>query len=376
MARTTTILRERRPVLCNAVQLPELVLELRSSLVWGCEAVPENLREVRGMTSLTLWQNIESRLDSSLKDWRSLVDDLDQVAAVEARSAGRKWSDQETFKGLLLAVLSSNTDWSKIQRVQDDFTQLFSGFDLASFAELPACEIGERFLPWFLDRRAGSMTLKRDLVNLIDTARLLTEHSRIHGTAESYFTSLLRRVGGDPKQAALRLGSGSEYKLPAFGVALAAEALKNLGFDVAKPDRHVTRAVASFGLVPFRSWPDKTGRSPPAISSRTSYLAVMEAVQDLATAAGMPVVMVDNAIWLLCSKSGLYLTNPELAEMARESHTATERAQAIGTLIRSWSEEQDDGEQRETIEALVNGLDSERLSVRKLFPEESKGRSW
>ncbi len=328
------------------------------------------------MTSLTLWQNIESRLDSSLKDWRSLVDDLDQVAAVEARSAGRKWSDQETFKGLLLAVLSSNTDWSKIQRVQDDFTQLFSGFDLASFAELPACEIGERFLPWFLDRRAGSMTLKRDLVNLIDTARLLTEHSRIHGTAESYFTSLLRRVGGDPKQAALRLGSGSEYKLPAFGVALAAEALKNLGFDVAKPDRHVTRAVASFGLVPFRSWPDKTGRSPPAISSRTSYLAVMEAVQDLATAAGMPVVMVDNAIWLLCSKSGLYLTNPELAEMARESHTATERAQAIGTLIRSWSEEQDDGEQRETIEALVNGLDSERLSVRKLFPEESKGRSW
>ena len=62
--------------------------------------------------------------------------------------------------------------------------------------------------------------------------------------------------------------------------------------------------------------------------------------------------------------------------MARESHTATERAQAIGTLIRSWSEEQDDGEQRETIEALVNGLDSERLSVRKLFPEESKGRSW
>ena len=297
MAKTTTILRERRPVLCNAVQLPELVLGLRSSLVWGCEAVPENLREVRGMTSLSLWQNIESRLDSSLKDWRSLVDDLDQVAAVEARSAGRKWSDQETFKGLLLAVLSSNTDWSKIQRVQDDFTQLFSGFDLASFAELPACEIGERFLPWFLDRRAGSMTLKRDLVNLIDTARLLTEHSRIHGTAESYFTSLLRRVGGDPKQAALRLGSRSDYKLPAFGVALAAEALKNLGFDVAKPDRHVTRAVASFGLVPFRNWPDKTGRSPPAISSRTSYLAVMEAVQDLATAAGMPVVMVDNAIW-------------------------------------------------------------------------------
>ncbi len=328
------------------------------------------------MTTPTLWQNIESRLDSSLKGWRSRLDDLDQVAAVEARSAGRKWTDKETFRSLLLAVLSNNTDWSKIERIQGDLAQLFSGFDLTLYAELPAREIGDRFLPWFLDRKAGSVTLERDLVNLIDTARLLTEHSRVHGTAESYFTSLLRHVDGDPKQAAVRLGSRSEYKLPAFGVPLAAEALKNLGFDVAKPDRHVTRAVAAFGLVPFRNWPGGTGRSPPAVSSRTSYLAVMRAVQDLATAAGMPVVVVDNAIWLLCAKSGLYLTNPELAELARESGTTTRRAEAVGTLIRSWADKQDGGEHRETVGALVEGLDRERQSVRKLFPEELKGRSW
>ena len=328
------------------------------------------------MRSLALWQNIESRLDSSLKDWRSRVDGLDQVAAVEARAAGRAWSDEETFRGLLLAVLSNNTDWSKIERIQGDLAQLFSGFDLATYAELPACEIGDRFLPWFLHHRAGSMTLRRDLVNLIGTARLLTEHSRVHGTAESYFTSLVEHLDGDPKQAALRLGSKSEYKLPAFGVALAAEALKNLGFDVAKPDRHVTRAVASFGLVPFRNWSDRNGRTRPSISSRNSYLAVMGAVQDIATAAGMPVVMVDNAIWLLCAKSGLYLTNPELAELARKNGAAQERAEAVGALIRSWADKQDGGEQRETIDCLVEGLDSERLSARKLFPEELKGRSW
>ena len=328
------------------------------------------------MKSLALWQTIESRLDSSLKHWRSRVDDLDQVAAVQARAAGREWSDEETFRGLLLAVLSNNTDWSKIERIQDELVQLFSGFDLATYAALPACEIGDRFLPWFLDRKAGSVTLERGLVNLIGTARLLTEHSRVHGTAESYFTSLVERLDGDPKQAALRLGSESEYKLPAFGVALAAEALKNLGFDVAKPDRHVARAVASFGLVPFRNWPDRNGRTRPSISSKNSYLAVMGAVQDIATAAGMPVVMVDNAIWLLCAKSGLYLTNPELAELARESGAPRERAEAVGALIRSWADIHDGGEQRETVDRLVEGLDSERLSARKLFPEELKGRSW
>ena len=324
----------------------------------------------------TLWQKIETRLDSSLEGWRSRVDGFDQVAAVEARAAGRAWNDEETFRGLLLAVLSNNTDWSKIERIQEDLAELFSGFDLTSYAELPACEIGDRFLPWFLARKAGSVTLGRDLANLIGAARLLAEHSRLHGTAEHYFTSLVRRLDGDPKQAALRLGLPGKDKLPAFGVALAAEALKNLGFDVAKPDRHVKRAVASFGLVPFGNWPGRAGRAAPSLSSRTSYLAVMEAVQDIATAAGRPVVAIDNAIWMLCAKSGLYLTNPELAELARENVPPTGYPETLKALICSWIQTQDAGEQQETMDCLVDGLNRERQSTRKLFPEELKGRSW
>ena len=102
----------------------------------------------------------------------------------------------------------------------------------------------------------------------------------------------------------------------------------------------------------------------------------MRAVQDIATAAGKPVVMVDNSIWLLCAKSGLYLTNPELAQLARESGTSRGRAESLSALIRSWADTQDGGEQRGTIDCLVDGLNSDRLSARKLFPEEFKGRTW
>ncbi|MYF85001.1 MAG: hypothetical protein F4178_00160 [Rhodospirillaceae bacterium] len=102
----------------------------------------------------------------------------------------------------------------------------------------------------------------------------------------------------------------------------------------------------------------------------------MEAVQDIATAAGRPVVLVDNAIWMLCAKSGLYLTNSELSELASDSDPTTERAAALDGLIRSWTETQDAGEHRETIGCLVDGLNRDRLSARKLFPEELKGHSW
>ena len=83
---------------------------------------------------------------------------------------------------------------------------------------------------------------------------------------------------------------------------------------------------------------------------------------------------------MLCERSGakcgLYLTNPELAEMARESGTAGGQAQAIGALIASWAEWEDHGEQRETFERLIEGIDRSRLSVRKLFPEDLMGRIW
>ena len=328
----------------------------------------------------TLWSNIASRLDASLPRWREQVDGMGQLAAVERRLAGETWSDDEVFEGLLKAVLSSNTDWSRIEAVQDELKALFFGFSLEGYAERSTAEIGDRFVPWFKDRKAGSMTLERDLANLGRAAEKLLQYKRTHGGADGYFTSLLDRCGGDPKQAALQLGGPGQYKLPSLGVALAAEALKNLGFDVAKPDRHILRAMGAFERVHFSRWSNardgRNGRAVPVTTSKKLLLAVMAAMQEIAEAAGERVVLVDNAIWLLCARSGLHLTNQALAELAHEAESPADQAGGLGALIRSWTEEDDAGEQRETLEHLVRTLDEDRLSDRKLFPGELKGKSW
>ena len=272
-----------------------------------------------------LWLAIESRLDAELPDWRRRVAGFRQLQAYVHRLLGRKWTDNETFEALLMAILSSNTDWSRVETVQDELRQQFSGFSLEAYANLPESEIGERIVPWFEARKAGAMTLKSNLTYLARTARILLAHSRDHGSAERYFTAIIERCDGDPKPTALHLGFAGKFKLPAFGVALATEALKNLGFNVAKPDRHVMRAVGSFGLVQFKRWPGRDGRKAPQTSSKDSLLAVMTAVEEIANAAGVPAVFADNAIFLLCAKtSGLSLSNPELAEIARTSGCAGE----------------------------------------------------
>ena len=332
------------------------------------------------MNRQVLWSRIESRLESSPLDWRERIRQLGQVEAVEQRDAGRTWSDDEVFEALLMAVLSSDTDWSNIERIQADLPDLFSGFSLASYAKLSDDEIGDRFVPWFEDRKAGSRSRKGNLLNLVGAARKLLDFSRKHGAADDYFTSLVDKCDGDPKQAALRLGQDREYKLPSLGVALAAEALKNLGFDVAKPDRHVMRAVGSFGLIRFSRWSKdgdgRNGRAAPESTRKAELLAVMTEVEQIAEAAKERVVFVDNAIWLVCARSELYLANSKLAEMAGEDESPAGQADGLAALFQSWKTEDDAGEQRETLEYLIRAMDEDRPPDRKLFPQELKGKTW
>ena len=273
------------------------------------------------MNNSILWNRIEARLESSHLAWRERIESFGQVAAVEKRAAGCTWTDDEVFEAVLLAVLSSNTVWTKIEGIRSKLSKLFFNFSLEAYASLSDTEIGDKFVPWFKERRAGSVSLRSGLVNLIGAAQILLQYSKRYGAADSYFTTLMCRCDDDPKQVALQLGRQGEYKLPSLGVALAAEALKNLGFDMAKPDRHIMRAVGSFGLVHFNRWmigsERRIGRKPPVSTSKEKLLEVMTVVEKMAVSAGKPVVFVDNAIWLLCAKDELYLTNSKLAEIAR-----------------------------------------------------------
>ena len=46
------------------------------------------------------------------------------------------------------------------------------------------------------------------------------------------------------------------------------------------------------------------------------------------------------------------------------------------SLLQSWMDEEDAGEQRDTGEYLVRVLDGDRLSDRRFFPQEHKGLTW
>jgi len=55
---------------------------------------------------------------------------------------------------------------------------------------------------------------------------------------------------------------------------------------------------------------------------------------------------------------------------------AMDRQARLVSLLQSWVEDGDPEEQRETGEYLIRSLDEDRLSDRKLFPQELQGVTW
>ena len=66
----------------------------------------------------------------------------------------------------------------------------------------------------------------------------------------------------------------------------------------------------------------------------------------------------------------------QLGELAEPATPSDDRANRLVQLVQSWIDEGDADEQRETLEYLIQALDEDRLSDRKLFPKELKGKSW
>lgn len=330
------------------------------------------------MHLLKLWNNVESLLDSELPGWKKRICDMKQVKAVEDRRRGETWGDDKVFTAVLLAVLSAGGKWSiVVENVLphlDDFleSELQPGSFLDSYSNLSDERIDDHWKVWF-EKRSATPRFFHLLIPMKEATRKLADHSKKYGQAEDYFMRLLAQHDDDAKQVALCLGTaGSKYKLPSLGVPLAAEALKNLGFDVAKPDRHVSRAMHAFGLVVFKH--GKKG--VPLYENQEKQLEVMARVKEIANAANKPVAYVDNAIWMLVAEGERQLADRALAELGGSNRIQPKDQSGLVALLDSWEKDGDVEEHRETLEYLIRALDENRPEGYKHFPPELKGKSW
>ncbi len=269
-------------------------------------------------TATILWARIRQQLEEAekTKHWQNRIVSFEQVSAVEARRKGGTFADKELFSGLVRSVLSNSTDWSRIESMSANLQSLFCDYHIAACAGWQIADIAA-VVEEFKRLGAGSMTLRSGLKRLALAAQKLCHWSKSSGSCDMYLSELFKRVRSDPKKLVLAIsGPGCPDKIPGLGTPLAAEFLKNIGYDVAKPDRHINRAVGSFGWVQFKNWSNRNRTTPPT-ATEPEMMNVMVSMESFARCLEKPVAYVDNAVWILCAKSGAHLSNEELVALAK-----------------------------------------------------------
>lgn len=271
-------------------------------------------RDARSAFQRCLWVGLQRRLDAWDPTWRDRIGGPKSRERLSRRQRGGRFSDDEIFEGLLLSILSGNTQWATVERIEPELVEPFEGFSLAAYAARSDGDIAA-LVPWLSARKAGSTGLKAGLVRLRDTAALLDRYAREHGSAEAYFRDALEDAGGQPEDLAVAIGSSKRWKLPGFGIALAAEAMRNIGFDLCKPDRHVLRAKGAWKLVELGSWPELSEFTAPK-AKPDQLLHTMNAVRAFAETNAVSTSYATSVIWTAGATSGARLTNAQLASIA------------------------------------------------------------
>jgi hypothetical protein len=75
------------------------------------------------------------------------------------------------------------------------------------------------------------------------------------------------------------------------------------------------------------------------------------------------------------NEQGISLEAMTLQVLTNSIPLDRKQAEAVN-LLQSWLDDEDDEEQQETGRYLLQSLDEDRLSARKLFPLEMKGITW
>jgi hypothetical protein len=262
-----------------------------------------------------LWARLTKRLSCWRADWRERLGTSQPERALCPLRAGHPLPDEAVFQAFAIALISGNTRWDRIDRIRSELHEPFQDFSPARYAALSDSAVSESLVPWFRQRQAGAASLNNSLMNLRQTAAVLAG-SGTHQSARQYLEEAFATAGESPERLAMLIGGSTPWKMPGFGIPLAAEALRLIGFDLCKPDRHVLRAMGSWHYVRFARW-DRKGEFTAPQARPPELLATMFAVRRLAEANGLGVSYANSVIWTAGAASGPHLTNIEFERLAR-----------------------------------------------------------
>lgn len=210
----------------------------------------------------------------------------------QRRTSGAIFTLPDHLRAMVYSMLSAGITWERVE----------SGIDLATGRLLPIDKVFHDYNPDHLVRCtpadlrdkihslhcASQYTMKQMTALLDVNLPKLTEWERKCGSIDAYYQCYIEKDPTLKSLVSVLSVPESSNKLAQMGEALVAEYLKNVGYDLAKPDRHICRVLGR----------DYLGCSE--LETVPAYEAI-DLIAEIALALNRPAAEVDYILWSYCA---------------------------------------------------------------------------
>lgn len=243
-------------------------------------------------------QRMNEHLRNSLlqKDGQAQLDKLWENTyikrQIDRRRAGGEFSTSDHIRAMVYSMLSSGIEWDRVSAYVDEATkqlalvdEVFCQYDPERLLQCDPAQLRDEVKKLHC---ASQYTMKQMEALIHINVPKLIQFEQEHGSVDAFYQEY---IGGDSTLKSLvkaLSAENSDYKLAQMGEALIAEYLKNVGYDLAKPDRHIRRILGSKAL----------GCSQHEI---VPIFEAFDIVAALAKELNRPAAEVDYILWSYCA---------------------------------------------------------------------------
>ena len=211
---------------------------------------------------------------------------------IDKRLNSGTFTIQDHIRAMVYSMLSSGASWNRVEPGIDINTgrithidEIFCQYDVDTLLNTDPMMLVEKIKGQTL----GTQYTKNQMFALIeDNIPQMLSLEKEYGSIDNFYQYF---ISADTSLRTLILilsANDSKYKYAQMGEALIAEYLRNVGYDIAKPDRHIRRILGSKVL----------GCSNSEI---TPINEAFDLVTEIAKVTGKPIAEVDYILWSYCA---------------------------------------------------------------------------
>ena len=211
---------------------------------------------------------------------------------LDKRNSGGAFTVSDHIRGMVYSMLTSGAAWNRLEPYIDIDTgripvvdEIFCQYDVNALLNAdPAALVNK-----VKEHRLGTQYIKNQINALVSVniGNLLSLEKE-YGSVDNFYQILVCK-DDNLKNLVRELSTlGKPRKFAQLGEALTAEYLKNVGYDIGKPDRHICRILGS----------DRLGCSTHKTVSPYEAIDIIAAI---AKSINKPAAEVDYILWSYCA---------------------------------------------------------------------------